>query len=215
LIKAFPQSVSNVRAFEEDGTVLIVYDLFTTKSEKEFYINLYASKDGGNIFNPIYNSKGDANRNVKSGADRTITWKPENIQAKGLIFKVEAEPKKIEVESSTEKLTSGQAGEIPLMKIERKNNSVELTFSLLNKRQNGDTFIATNFFIVDNADKIYKKGIISTNGHEGNVIIVGKGSTIQFKLTINDVPETVTGFQKIEFNVSEIQVKFTGVKIGL
>ncbi len=216
--KILSQSVSNVRAFEEDGTVMIVYDLFTTKPEKEFYVSLYASKDNGNTFKAVYEAKGDVDKNVKTGTERTITWEPASGHVVSLVFKVEAQAKR-EKETSMALIIKNfnhSSGNLELLSVERERTTIEFIFSFINNRKKGeDTFAAANFFLLDDKEKVHREAEMEINGHEGNAFNVKSGQAQILKLRIKDIPENVISFSKVEFNLSEIAVKFADVKIGL
>ena len=88
------QDVSNVRSYEEDGKMVILYDLLSQTDTKLFFIKLSSSDDGGKSFAPITSGiDGDANTLVGNGFNHVIIWGYSNeiaSQEKDFIFKVEA-----------------------------------------------------------------------------------------------------------------------------
>ena len=88
------QTVTNVRAFEENEKILVVYDLFSAE-EKQFFIRLMSSIDNGKSYKQINNIVGDVNKLVKSGADRSISFSLEkDTVRRNYVFKVLAFPDK-------------------------------------------------------------------------------------------------------------------------
>jgi hypothetical protein len=206
-IQSFGQCVLNVRAFEEDGTVMVLYDLFTTKTEKEFYITLKYSRDGGKVFTPIPDAKGDANKNVKVGTERSIVWRPSSITEAPVVFKVEAESKQVEVS------VSHTSGKIILSNALRVNADVEFTFSFRSTRHASNMFVAANFQLVDDKGQSYQSATVTQDNRTGAAIICEPELTTQFKVRIHDVPQNVSRFSRVEFTLSEIPVKLSDIKI--
>jgi hypothetical protein len=215
-ITGFAQSVMNVRAFEEDGNVMIIYDLYTTKPQSQFYVTLKMSKDGGKIYTPIFETAGDANKNVKVGSEHSIVWHPVQMPTDSMIFKVEAGPRRSDEQMANpnaDKFFQHAAGTVKIVKVARLNSDIEFTFTLRNLRDKNNIFIAANFNILDDKNQRYTKVIVSQNEKAANVISCEPDSNISFKITVSGVPANVKVFNTVAFSLSEIPVKFDNVII--
>lgn len=212
---SFAQSVVNVRAFEEDGIVMVIYDLYTTKSEKEFYVTLKSSRNG-TVFTPIYDASGDANKNVRVGSDHFILWSPKQSPGDSLVFKVEATPKK-----SYEQLNNlnelkefhHSSGDIILTRAQRINNTIELFFTFKSSRDKGNIFITANLTAVDENNKSFHEMVVMQGNSTGPAISCDPMKTVLFKIQIPNVPENTGRLDTVTFSLSEITATFQNIKI--
>ncbi len=67
-IAAEAQTVTNVRAGQEQSDIVVMYDL---ESEEPCTIDVYVSQDGGRTWQgPLLNLSGDAGKNISAGAKK-------------------------------------------------------------------------------------------------------------------------------------------------
>ena len=91
------QSITNVRARQEDKKIIISYDIIGDKEGVLYQVNLFVSEDGGNNWKgPITAVTGDAGNGIKDGISKQITWdvlnEPGREQLTGnkIAFKIQA-----------------------------------------------------------------------------------------------------------------------------
>ena len=91
------QSITNVRARQEDKKIIISYDIIGDKEGVLYQVNLFVSEDGGNSWKgPMTAVTGDAGNGIKDGISKQITWdvlnEPGREQLKGnkIAFKIQA-----------------------------------------------------------------------------------------------------------------------------
>ncbi len=212
------QIISNVRAFSEENKVLIVYDLFTSKEEKEFYVTLSSSTDNGKTYSIILNKvSGDVLRNVSVGSEKKIVYLPET-PLEGTVFKVEGMPiaaKKLVAAKIRYPIFEYPAGKIELLKVSCDNSlNLELLFKFENNRVDPQ-FIFANFLMLDDHDVVYRKYMLENEYmlENGNLFTVNKGKTIFIKIVVPNLSEKAVSIQKLEFNLSEIFVKIHNIRI--
>jgi len=91
------QSITNVRARQEDKKIIISYDIIGDKEGVLYQVNLFVSEDGGNNWKgPMTAVTGDAGNGIKDGISKQITWdvlnEPGREQLTGnkIAFKIQA-----------------------------------------------------------------------------------------------------------------------------
>jgi len=92
-IASAQSSVQNVLGAQAGDNVLVTYDL-VDNTQKEYYVRLLYSKDGGISYSSeLKNVSGDVKGNVKPGTNRKIIWDARQeigAFAGDVVFKVEA-----------------------------------------------------------------------------------------------------------------------------
>ncbi len=190
MTSAVAQSVSNVRAFNEDGTIIVVYDLFTAKNDKEFYVKLLYSSDNGQTYSEVTGASGDVNKNLKADVNLTATWKPVGIQAANLLFKVEALPKVIKPNSK------GTDDNLEILGAKRIDaNRIEIYFVITNQNSEPLDFTVNQFMITDEGGKDYRK-VLSVSKNWGSTGI-NPGIAAQFKVTVMEVPKNAISIKAL------------------
>lgn len=189
-LTVFAQSVSNVRAFNEDGTIMVVYDLFTAKNEKEFFIKLYYSTDKGKTYNEATSATGDVNGNVKAGSDLTVTWKPTNTATNDLVFKVEALPKFVKASSKA------SVENLALMSAKRREgNIIELSFVITNDNPASIDFNVSQFMIKDNKGANFS--IMKMTTKSWSAVGIPYGANGQFTVEVYNVTIASKSIKKL------------------
>lgn len=94
----FSQSVTNVRARQEDKKIVITYDLAGGAAGQSFIVKLLVSEDGGYSWKgPLQAVSGDVGTGVTEGFSRQLIWdllsEPgrEKLQGDRIAFKIRAE----------------------------------------------------------------------------------------------------------------------------
>jgi hypothetical protein len=201
---AIAQDVSNVRAFQENGKAVVVYDLLSTDPTKEFYVKLFCSLDGGKTFGSMLSQvTGDANTMVKAGMGKMASWDvlKESSSAKGdFVFRVDA-------------LSVGPNGVLPsveergvkvqFLDISRTNADVTLMLSITNKNPGNSQFLVANFLVVDDQDKICRDIV----GDVGKLVVIPVNEKRIISITVKNVSPNAKAFSQFEFNTSGVGVK--------
>jgi hypothetical protein len=187
LTTAGAQSVFNVRAFNEDGTIIVVYDLFTAKNDREFYIKLFYSSDNGQTYSEVIGAAGDVNKILKANVNLTATWKPIGVQTGNLLFKVEALPKvvKKDVVDNLEILGAKRIDA----------NRIEIYLLITNQNSEPLDFLVNQFMITDENGKDYRK-VLSVSKNWGSTGI-NPGIAAQFKVTVIEVPKNTSSIKAL------------------
>lgn len=203
------QIISNVRAFSEEGKILIVYDLFTIKNEKEFYITLSSSTDNGKTYSKIYDKvSGDVFKYIEVGNKKRIIYSPEK-PLEGTVFKVEGRPTSTKISYP---IFEHPSGKLELIRVSWDSSlNLELLFKFENNRLENDRvqFILANFLMLDNQDVVYRKIILE----KGNLFSAEKEKSIVIRIMVPNVSEKAKVIQKLEFNLSEIVVRMNNITI--
>ena len=69
---SFSQSVQNIDARQENGKVIITYDITGGKPGQVYSLNLYYSRD--NFATPLKQVTGDVGLNIEAGSGKKIVW---------------------------------------------------------------------------------------------------------------------------------------------
>lgn len=204
------QDVSNIRSYEEDGKMVILYDLLSQSDTKTFFIRVFSSDDGGKSFTPLSSGiDGDANTIVKRGFDRVITWGyPSEItkSEKEYVFKIAAVLIKKETAlTKTEKSGIG----VQVIDVARAGSDVHIIIALSNQRTEvqSATVSVNNLFTVDN-NKSYKE----VTGDISKLFVVEDQKKYAVIVIKNVDPQTKV-FTQLEFNASGISAKYTNVAV--
>jgi len=97
-IIAYGQSVTNVRAHQEDKKIVITYDLSGGAAGQSFIVTLLVSEDGGYTWEGTLTAvTGDAGSGVKASSSKQLTWNVlsepgrDKLQGDRIAFKIRAE----------------------------------------------------------------------------------------------------------------------------
>lgn len=197
------QTVTNMRAFEENGKVLVVYDLFSAE-EKQFFIRLMSSIDNGISYKLVDNAAGDANKFVKWGSGRAISFSLErekNTLPESYLFKVLAFPEK----SITNYVNNMM--KVTLISVERVEKIINFNFRIKSARSILTLIIANNF-----GKDLTGKNLTKWSMPEGNVKKIYPD--IETNFTIQLMNEEYNDFEKIGFYVAGEIITFKGVSVG-
>lgn len=211
---ATAQTVTNLRAFEENGTVLLLYDLHTVGNEKQFYVTAKFSNDKGRTFNlvPSQLINGDVNQLVKLGADRLVKISyPSNAKPNlsELLFKVEAEKVISPEGGGSKKEYYDDEVTVTLLNSKVVQQTVQFTFLLKNRTDKAKVFIIANFVAVDQNNREYRDYKLEA----GTAFEVRATSSTPFSLDLKGATNTQI-FSKIQFNVSSNLVTFKDVAVS-
>jgi len=116
---AFTQTITNIRATQDDKDIIVTYDLRADDNELKFTTELYLSTNGGTTYSgPLRQVSGDVGPGITAGANKRIRWKVleerERLQGDNIQFKVTAtytdrfpfEPEMVFVEGGTFRMGS-------------------------------------------------------------------------------------------------------------
>jgi hypothetical protein len=211
LTSCLAQDVSNIRSYEEDGKIIILYDLLSQSETKLFFIKLSFSDDDGKTFTLIPSGiDGDANTLVKKGFNHVVTWAyPTELtkNSKEYVFKVEA----VLVKKETALSKSAKSGiGVQVIDVARSGADVHIIISLSNERTELQiaTVSVNNVVAIDNKDKIYRE--VSGDIAKPFTLEDQKKYAVVF---IKNIDPQIKQFTQLEFNASGIIAKYTNVAI--
>jgi hypothetical protein len=195
------QIVTNLRAFDQGGKILVIYDLFNVEQSGSYLVKLWASNDGGKSYFRLDSVKGDVDNLVKVGSNRSILVSQKKIFLNGskTLFKVEALPV-INRYGDEEKLVQLHA---PL----KSDMRIKFGFILTNRTRQKQTYIIANFNATDEKGVVYKVS-------KGTAYALEPSESRVVSIEIQNV-EGVSMFTKVAFNVSSTLVEFFDVKLKL
>lgn len=137
---AFTQTITNIRATQDDKDIIVTYDLRADNNELKFTTQLYLSTNGGTTYSgPLRQVSGDVGPGITPGRNKRIRWQVlkerERLQGDNIQFKVTAtytdrlsfEPEMVFVEGGTFRMGSKKEDN------ERPIHSVFLSDFLLGK----------------------------------------------------------------------------------
>lgn len=195
------QTVTNMRVFEENGRALVVYDLFSAE-EKQFFIRLMSSQDNGNSYKLINNTLGDANKFVKWGPSRAISFPLEKDTSRtNYLFKVLAFPEK----SITDYYNN--AIKVNLLSVERIGKVVNFNVRI-KSNESAKQIIIGNHFGKGLTGNILKEWSVL----EGSVKTINAVTGTYF--TIQLINEESTDFENIGFNIQQDVITFKSFSVG-
>jgi formylglycine-generating enzyme required for sulfatase activity len=94
----FGQSVTNVRARQDDKKIIVTYDLAGGDANQTYTVKLLVSEDGGSTWTGTLTAvTGDAGAGMKTGYSKQVIWDPltepgrDRLQGDKIVFKVRAE----------------------------------------------------------------------------------------------------------------------------
>jgi hypothetical protein len=204
------QDISNVRAFQEDGKAVIVYDLLSVDPAKEFYVKIFSSSDGGKTYNTLLTkATGDVNTMVKAGPNRMAVWDvmKETSLAKGdFVFRVDA-------------LSIGPNGVLPawedrgiavqFLDVTKTGSDVAVVFSLNNKSSAATQFILANFTVVDDQQRFCSE----ITGDVGQLISIPLKTSKIMTFIVKNVSPNAKAFTQLKFNATAITVDLKNLPI--
>jgi len=197
------QIVTNLRAFDQGGKVLVIYDLFNVEQSGSYIVKLWASNDGGKSYFQPDSIKGDVDL-VKVGPNRSIlvSQKKTFVNGSKTLFKVEALPQQpvINRYGDEEKL-------VQLFTPLKSDMQIKFSFILTNRTRQKQTYIIANFNATDEKGVVYKVS-------KGTAYALEPSESKVISTEIQNV-EGVSMFTKVAFNVSSTLVEFFDVKLKL
>ncbi|MBS1950522.1 MAG: hypothetical protein OJF59_000711 [Cytophagales bacterium] len=194
---AHAQIVTNVRAFDENGTVIVLYDLFTNKQlSREFYIRLFVSSDDGKTYSQILDADGDVDKYIKAGSNKQINWPGKNMEGKGMSFKVVVAQSFILSDKSNFEMIS----------LTRQGNDILMVFEI--DSQSDRNFLAVNFILTNLKNESNKIATIKNNVLEGS-----KNKRTRHQIILKNVPPEFDSLASIEFTLSENHLVFYNINI--
>jgi formylglycine-generating enzyme required for sulfatase activity len=126
---AHTQTITNIRASQDDQDILVTYDLRADDNNLKFTTQLYLSTDGGRTYSgPLQQVFGDVGPGITAGLNKRIRWQVlderERLQGDNIQFKVTAtysdrlpfQPEMVFVEGGTFQMGSnnGASDEKPI-----------------------------------------------------------------------------------------------------
>jgi hypothetical protein len=208
---AAAQKISNVQVFQEDNKAVIMYDLLSMDSNKEFYVKLYCSTDEGKTFGPALTFlSGDANSIVNPGQGRKIIWdvlKESTTAAGNFVFRVDATS--VGAKGVLPSVDDNKGTTLQFLDVARAGKDVSLVMALTNKSAASVQVILANFLIVDDHDKIYREFA----GDVNKPISVASGEKKTIIATIKNVNPEAKAFSQLDFNASSVIVRLKNIPI--
>jgi hypothetical protein len=207
-IQAYPQDISNIRSFEEDGKTVIIYDLLSINPGKQFYVKLFRSEDGGKLFKPYgIGTSGEVNTITKPGYNKIGIVEIANASLAS--WRLDA----VAVGVAQHTITS-RGVTVQILDVTKSASEVTFSVSILNKNDAQNTtanqFIITSFLIIDDTNKAYREASGDTN----KMLTVPLNEQKVFLVTLKDVGANVKSFSQVDFIASSVTAKFTNVKIA-
>ena len=198
------QDISNIRAFQEGNKAVIVYDLLSTDPNKEFYVKIFPSTDGGKTYGSMLNFvTGDANGIVKAGMGKMAVWDvmKESSSAKGeFVFRIDASSIGANGALPTHE---GNNVKIQFLDVARTGNDVLIKAQLTNQNPTITTLIFANFLVVDDNDRICR----DFSGDINKVVSIGLNEKKVVSFLVKNVDPSAKAFSQFDFSCSAFSLK--------
>jgi hypothetical protein len=209
-VESSGQDISNVRTFQENDKAVIVYDLLSTDPNREFYVKVYCSMDGGKTFGPMLTQvSGDANGIVKAGMNKMAIWDvlKESSMSKGdFVFRLDASS--IGANGVLPKYDENQVT-LQFIDIARTGNDVVLKALLTNRNPNLSQFIFANFLVVDDTDRICRE----FSGDVSKLVVVALNEKKMITFVVKNVNQAAKSFSQFDFSGSGLAVRLKNIPI--
>jgi len=198
------QDISNIRAFQEGNKAVIVYDLLSTDPNKEFYVKIFPSTDGGKTYGSMINAvTGDANGIVKAGMGKMAVWDvlKESSSAKGeFVFRIDASSIGANGALPTHE---GNNVKIQFLDIARAGDDISIKAQITNKNPTISSLIFANFLVVDDNDRICR----DFSGDINKVISIGQNQKVMVSFLVKNVDQSAKAFSQFDFSCSAFSLK--------